>query len=187
MVHLEYGIGRYEGLSEIPREGGGEEKVMVIQYAKRARVYVPMEQANQISKYVGLGRKNPPLNELGDGKWGRSKVRAERAAVEYAGRLLEIQAQRMSAVGNAFPADTHWQREFEEACPFEETQDQWRAIEAVKRDMESERPMDRLICGDVGFGKTEVALRAAFKAVMGRRQVAVLVPTSSIIGRSARG
>jgi transcription-repair coupling factor (superfamily II helicase) len=178
VVHLEYGIGRYEGLSEIPREGGGEEKVMVIEYAKRARVYVPMEQANQISKYVGLGRKNPPLNELGDGKWGRSKVRAERAAVEYAGRLLEIQAQRMSAVGIASPPDTHWQHEFEDSCPFEETQDQLRAIEAVKRDMESERPMDRLICGDVGFGKTEVALRAAFKAVMGRRQVAVLVPTT---------
>jgi len=177
VVHLEHGIGRYEGLRDIPREGTSEQ-VLVLHFANEARLYVPLEQSGLITRYVGIGRKNPPLSELGDGKWARARKNAEAAVFQYAGRLLALQAERETNNGFAFPPDNRWVEEFEDAFPFKETPDQLTAVAAAKADMESPRPMDRLICGDVGFGKTEVAIRAAFKAVMGGKQVAILVPTT---------
>jgi transcription-repair coupling factor (superfamily II helicase) len=177
VVHLEHGIARFEGLREMPR-GEGTEQVLTLSFAHGARVYVPLEQSGMVSRYVGLGRKNPPLSELGDGKWNRARKNAEKAIFDYAGRLLRLHAERETESGYAFSPDTHWVEEFERAFPYTETPDQLKAIADTKRDMESKRPMDRLICGDVGFGKTEVALRAAFKAVMGGKQVAMLVPTT---------
>ncbi|MCX8510408.1 MAG: helicase-related protein, partial [Chthoniobacteraceae bacterium] len=177
VVHLEHGIGRYEGLRDIPREGTSEQ-VLVLHFANEARLYVPLEQSGLITRYVGIGRKNPPLSELGDGKWARARKNAEAAVFQYAGRLLALQAERETNNGFAFPPDNRWVEEFEDAFPFKETPDQLTAVAAAKADMESPRPMDRLICGDVGFGKTEVAIRTAFKAVMGGKQVAMLVPTT---------
>ena len=177
VVHLEHGIGRFEGLRDIPREGTSEQ-VLVLHFANEARLYVPLDQSGLITRYVGIGRKNPPLSELGDGKWARARKNAEAAVFQYAGRLLALQAERETNSGFAFPPDNRWVEEFEDAFPFKETPDQLTAVAAAKADMESPRPMDRLICGDVGFGKTEVAIRAAFKAVMGGKQVAMLVPTT---------
>ncbi len=199
VVHLEHGIGRYEGMRSIPRGDGvlgqaprlpnGEasealalqsatEEVLVVAFANEAKLYVPLEQSFLISRYVGVGRNNPPLSTLGDGKWSKAKKSAEQAVFDYAARLLAVHAARETAVGHAFSPDTKWQHEFEASFLYKETPDQLTAINAVKADMESEQPMDRLICGDVGFGKTEVAIRAAFKAVMGGKQVAILVPTT---------
>ncbi len=178
VVHLEHGIGRYEGMKAIPRADGKAEEVLVVAFAEDARLYVPLEQSYLVSRYVGVGKKNPPLSTLGDGKWARAKKNAEKAVFDYASKLLAVHAERETAKGFAFPPDNKWQREFESSFLFKETADQLTAITAAKADMESERPMDRLICGDVGFGKTEVAIRAAFKAVMGGKQVAILVPTT---------
>ncbi|MEY5026296.1 MAG: transcription-repair coupling factor, partial [Verrucomicrobiota bacterium] len=177
VVHLEHGIARFEGLHEIPREGIPEQ-VLVLSFAHQAKMYVPLEQSGAVARYVGIGKKNPPLSELGDGKWARARKNAERSVFDYAARLLALHAERETCIGNATAPDTRWQKEFEAAFPYRETADQLTAIAATKADMESARPMDRLICGDVGFGKTEVAIRAAFKAVMGGKQVAMLVPTT---------
>lgn len=174
VVHLEHGIGRYLGM-EKPSDGG---EMLAIEFANEARLYVPLDQAWQVSRYVGLGKRNPPLSELGDSKWQRARSKAERSIFEYAATMLRLQAERETNVGHAFGPDTHWQQEFEKSFLFSPTPDQARAIEETKADMEAPRPMDRLICGDVGFGKTEVAIRAAFKAVMGGKQVAVLAPTT---------
>jgi transcription-repair coupling factor (superfamily II helicase) len=178
VVHLEHGIGRYEGMKSIPRGDGQSEDVLVVVFANEARLYVPLEQSFLVSRYVGVGRKNPPLSALGDGKWAKAKKSAEKAVFDYAAKLLQIHAERETAKGHAFPPDNKWQHEFETSFLYKETPDQLTAIAATKADMESERPMDRLICGDVGFGKTEVAIRAAFKAVTGGKQVAILVPTT---------
>lgn len=178
VVHLEHGIGRYEGMKSIPRADGKTEEVLVVAFADDARLYVPLEQSYLVSRYVGVGKKNPALSVLGDGKWAKAKKNAEKAVFDYASKLLAVHAERETAVGHAFPPDNKWQREFESSFLFKETADQLTAIAAAKADMESERPMDRLICGDVGFGKTEVAIRAAFKSVMGGKQVAILVPTT---------
>jgi len=178
VVHLEHGIGRFEGMKSIPRADGKNEEVLVVAFADDARLYVPLEQSYLVSRYVGVGKKNPPLSMLGDGKWAKAKKNAEKAVFDYAAKLLVVHAERETARGFAFPPDNKWQREFETSFLFKETPDQITAIAASKADMESERPMDRLICGDVGFGKTEVAIRAAFKAVMGGKQVAILVPTT---------
>ncbi|MEA3211997.1 MAG: hypothetical protein QOE70_5054 [Chthoniobacter sp.] len=178
VVHLEHGIGRYDGMKSIPSADGRTEEVLVIAFADDARLYVPLEQSFLIARYVGVGKKNPALSALGDGKWAKAKKNAEKAVFDYAAKLLEVHAQRETAKGHAFPPDNKWQREFESSFLFKETPDQLSAIIAAKADMESERPMDRLICGDVGFGKTEVAIRAAFKSVMGGKQVAILVPTT---------
>ncbi|RYD29894.1 MAG: hypothetical protein EOP86_20870, partial [Verrucomicrobiaceae bacterium] len=172
VVHQEYGIGRYRGLIQRAAPNGLEEDVVVLEYADDSRLYVPLPQAWLISRYIGVGKKTPDLNTLGDGKWGKTKKAAERSIFEYAEKLLGMQAQRQSGHGFAFPPDTRWQVEFEGSFLYKETTVQLRAIEDTKHDMGQERPMDRLICGDVGFGKTEVAIRAAFKAVMGGRQVA---------------
>ena len=142
------------------------------------KLYVPVSEAHLVSKYVGTGRARPPLSILGGKRWAKAKADAEKAVSDVAADLLKLQASREAQPGHEFGDDTPWQREFEGSFPFEETPDQWTAIEAAKRDMQQPKPMDRLVCGDVGFGKTEVAIRAAFKAVMGGKQVAVLVPTT---------
>ena len=178
VVHLEHGIGRYEGMKFIPNADGKAEEVLVVAFADDARLYVPLEQSFLISRYVGVGKRNPQLSQLGDGKWAKAKKSAEKAVFDYASKLLAMHAERETAQGFAFPQDTKWQHEFEASFLFKETPDQITAIAATKADMESERPMDRLICGDVGFGKTEVAIRAAFKAVTAGKQVAILVPTT---------
>jgi transcription-repair coupling factor (superfamily II helicase) len=177
VVHIEHGIGRYQGLLEIETPGGRQE-VLSIEYADHARVHLPVSQAHLLSRYVGFGRQRPPLHRLGGKRWTREKIAAELAVRDLAGQLLETQAARQTLGGHAFAADNAWQHEFEETFPYEETPDQIRAVRDVKADMEQARPMDRLICGDVGYGKTEVAMRAAFKAVLDGRQVALLVPTT---------
>jgi transcription-repair coupling factor (superfamily II helicase) len=196
VVHLQHGIGRYVGLQVLPlgagtrpTEGTGAtahagQECLVIEYAPSdptqppPRLYVPVTEAHLVSKYVGTGKARPPLNTLGGTRWAKAKAHAERAVRDVASDLLAIQAARESQSGHAFAPDSPWQREFESAFIFEETPDQDRAIVETKADMERPKPMDRLICGDVGFGKTEVGIRAAFKAVMDGKQVAVLVPTT---------
>ena len=177
VVHVQHGIGKYLGLKSLDFNGTKQE-VLSIEYADEARLYVPIDQAHLVSKYVGAGKRQPPLHQLGGALWQRQKLSAERAIMDLAANLLEIQAARNILEGHAFSPDTAWQHEFEAAFVYDETPDQLTAIEEVKRDMESSRPMDRLICGDVGYGKTEVAIRAAFKAVMDGYQVAVLCPTT---------
>ena len=177
VVHLDYGIARYRGLGVLAgQEDAGE--VLTLEFARGSKLYVPLEQGWKVSRYVGVGRRNPALSDLGDERWQRARARAEKSVLAYAEKLLRVQAERESQPGTAFPPDNTWQCEFEESFPFEETPDQLRAIAESKKDMESPKPMDRLICGDVGFGKTEVAIRAAFKAVMGGKQVAFLAPTT---------
>ena len=176
VVHLEHGIGRFLGLQ---RMGGPETgEVLAIEFAEEAKLFVPLEQAFMVSRYVGIGKKSPPLSSLADAKWTRAKKNAVSSIFDYAGKMLALQAERQTQRGHAFGGDTKWQLEFEHSFPFRETPDQWKAIAETKRDMEEPRSMDRLICGDVGFGKTEVAIRAAFKAVMEGKQVAVLTPTT---------
>jgi transcription-repair coupling factor (superfamily II helicase) len=177
VVHVEHGIGKYLGIQEL-EQGGVRSECVVLEFAEDARLYVPFEQAFLISRYVGIGKRFPPLSNLGDAKWSKAKKAAETAVFDYAARLLALQAQRNTLPGYSFPLDSKWQQEFEASFLYTETPDQLRAIEETKRDMETEQPMDRLICGDVGFGKTEVAIRAAFKAVMSGKQAAVLVPTT---------
>jgi transcription-repair coupling factor (superfamily II helicase) len=173
VVHLEHGIGRFWGLQSI-----GKDEVLSIEFADEAKVYVPLEQAYLVSRYVGVGKKSPPLSSLGDAKWARAKKNAAASIFDYAGKMLALQAERQTHPGHAFAPDSKWQTEFEHSFPFRETPDQLKAIIDTKIDMERSQPMDRLICGDVGFGKTEVAIRAAFKAVMDGKQVAVLAPTT---------
>src|SRR5438876_3219331 len=197
VVHLEHGIGRFLGLMKLPVAEGRaaaspaslelrppekarlvETEVLALEFADEATLYVPLEQAYLVSRYVGAGKKSPPLSSLGDGRWARAKVKAAASIFDYAGKMLAIQAERQMHPGSAFAPDTKWQAEFEHSFPFRETPDQMKAIIDAKIDMERLRSMDRLICGDVGFGKTEVAVRAAFKARMDGKQVAVLAPTT---------
>ena len=175
VVHLDHGIGRFLGMQTEP---GGTSEVLAVEFANDARLYVPLDQAWQVSRYVGLGRKTPELSELGDERWQRAKDKAHKGIYDYAVRMLQVLAERETGSGFAFPRDSRWQQEFERSFLFTETTDQVRAISETKADMESVRPMDRLICGDVGFGKTEVAIRAAFKAVTGGRQAALIAPTT---------
>ncbi|HOU21526.1 MAG TPA: transcription-repair coupling factor, partial [Kiritimatiellia bacterium] len=177
VVHVDHGIGKYLGLYEIVFDGQLQE-ALAVEYAENARLYVPTSQTHLLSRYIGVGRIKPPLHALGGKRWLKEKIAAERAASDLAAQMLETQARRAALDGHAFAKDAPWQFDFEQGFPFQETDDQLRAIADVKRDMESSRPMDRLICGDVGYGKTEVAMRAAFKAVMDGKQVAVLVPTT---------
>jgi len=177
VVHLEHGVGRFLGLEKFAVQNGAQE-VLLLQFADEAKLYVPLEQAYLVSRYVGVGKKSPPLSSLGDAKWARAKKNAAASIFDYAGKMLAVQAERETHPGHAFGPDTKWQAEFEHSFPFRETPDQLRTIVETKIDMEQPRPMDRLICGDAGFGKTEVAVRAAFKAVMDGKQVAVLAPTT---------
>jgi len=178
VVHLEHGVARFAGLMRIPTTTNGEQEVLALEFADEAKLYVPLEQAYLVSRYVGVGKRSPQLSSLADSKWARAKKNAASSIFDYAGKMLAVQAERETVPGHAFGPDTKWQREFEHSFPFRETPDQMKAIIDAKIDMEQPRPMDRLICGDVGFGKTEVAIRAAFKAVMDGRQVAVLAPTT---------
>ena len=176
VVHLEHGIGRFLGLQ--PLGGAERSEVLTIEFADEAKLYVPLEQAFMVSRYVGVGKKSPPLSSLADARWTRAKKNAAASIFDYAGKMLALQAERETKRGHVFGPDTKWQLEFEHSFPYRETPDQLTAIADTKRDMEEPRSMDRLICGDVGFGKTEVAIRAAFKAVMEGKQVAVLTPTT---------
>src|SRR5438270_6335389 len=178
VVHLEHGIGRFLQLTEMPTGGGTNQEVLALEFAEEAKLYVPLEQAYLVSRYVGVGKKSPPLSSLADTKWTRAKRNAAVSIFDYAGKMLALQAARQTNPGHAFAPDTKWQAEFEHSFPYRETPDQFKAIIEPQSDMERPRPMDRLICGDVGFGKTEVAIRAAFKAVIDGKQVAVLAPTT---------
>ena len=178
VVHLEHGVGRFLQLTRVPSPGGEMQEALALEFASDSRLYVPLEQAFLVSRYVGVGKKSPPLSSLADAKWARAKKNAVASIFDYAGKMLAVQAERETQLGHAFGPDTKWQSEFEHSFPFRETPDQLTAISATKHDMELPRSMDRLICGDVGFGKTEVAIRAAFKAVMEGKQVAVLAPTT---------
>ncbi len=178
VVHLEHGVGRFLQLTRVPSPAGEMQEALALEFANDSRLYVPLEQAYLVSRYVGVGKKSPPLSSLADAKWTRAKKTAAASIFDYAGKMLAVQAERETQLGHAFGPDTKWQREFEHSFPFRETPDQLNAITATKNDMERSRSMDRLICGDVGFGKTEVAIRAAFKAVMEGKQVAVLTPTT---------
>ncbi|HXP34772.1 MAG TPA: transcription-repair coupling factor [Chthoniobacterales bacterium] len=178
VVHLEHGVARFAGLTRIPTSTNGEQEVLALEFANEAKLYVPLEQAYLVSRYVGVGKRSPQLSSLADSKWARAKKNAASSILDYAGKMLAVQAERETVPGHTFAPDTKWQREFEHSFPFRETPDQMKAIIDTKIDMEQPRPMDRLICGDAGFGKTEVAIRAAFKAVMDGRQVAVLAPTT---------
>ena len=180
VVHLHHGIALYKGVTTLPAAEGvaAEAEVLALEFAGQSKLYVPVEQSYLVTKYVGVGRRHPPLDTLGGSRWERAKISAQKAVMDYAAQLLSVQAERDALPGHAYPSDTAWQQEFEEAFMYEETEDQARAIVETKQDMESRRPMDRLICGDVGFGKTEVAIRAVFKAVQDGRQAAFLVPTT---------
>ena len=178
VVHAEHGVGRYLGLQRLPAADGSEGEVLALEFAGDSRLFVPIDQAWQVSRYVGVGKHAPDLSSLGDDKWSKTRRAAEKSVFLYAGRLLRLQAERETGQGHPYGPDTPWQRELEQSFPYRETPDQLRAIAEIKQDMESRRPMDRLLCGDVGFGKTEVALRAAFKALMGGKQVVFLAPTT---------
>jgi transcription-repair coupling factor (superfamily II helicase) len=177
VVHEDHGIGRYLGLRTMS-VGDREGDFLLLEYAEGGRLYVPVERLDLVSKYLGGDAGGARLDRMGGASWQRVKESVRAALREMAEGLLKLYAQRAVAEGHAFTADAPWQREFEAAFRFEETPDQLRAIEEVKRDMQAGRPMDRLVAGDVGYGKTEVALRAAFKAVADGYQVAVLVPTT---------
>ncbi|MEK7693153.1 MAG: transcription-repair coupling factor, partial [Chloroflexota bacterium] len=177
VVHIEHGIARFAGLVR-KDVGGNEREFLELQYADGDRLYVPTEQVDRVSRYVGPSEHRPSLTRLGSQEWPRAKARVRRAVQELATELLRLYASREVAVGHAFSPDAAWQTELEASFPYVETPDQAGAIRDVKRDMEDVRPMDRLVCGDVGYGKTEVAVRAAFKAVTDGTQVAVLVPTT---------
>ena len=173
VVHYEYGIGRFKGIQQ-----GDEGDELVLEYRDGVQLGVPLEQAHLVGKYVGLGGKTPELNKLGGAAWKTARKAAEKSIMDYAAQLLRVQAERQGEVGFAHPPDSRWMWEFERSFHYTETTDQRRAIDETKLDLESTRPMDRLICGDVGFGKTEVAIRGAFKAITSGKQVAILVPTT---------
>ncbi len=179
VVHVEHGIARYLGLQQLTA-GGQEGDFLHLMYAGTDRLYVPVSKLHLVQRYVGgdAAGGGPALDRLGGTTWARAKERVKASVRELAGELLRLYAARQVLSGHGFAPDTPWQKEFEAAFPYEETPDQLQAIRDVKRDMEAPQPMDRLVCGDVGYGKTEVALRAAFKAVMDGKQVAVLVPTT---------
>ena len=177
VVHINHGIGQYLGVETLKVENHYKD-YLHIKYAGKDRLYVPTDQINLLQRYVGLEDQAPRLSKLGGNEWARVKKRTKESVQEMAEGLIRLYAERESVEGFAYPPDTPWQRDFEASFPYEETPDQLEAIAAVKRDMEKKRPMDRLLCGDVGYGKTEVAIRAAFKAVSNNKQVGVLVPTT---------
>lgn len=177
VVHVDYGVGKFKGIHKRKLDGS-EREYLLVEYAGGDMLYVPIHQADRLSKYVGSDGGAPTINRLGTPEWARTKERTQKAVEEVAEDLLQLYAARRVVRGHAFSPDTPWQHEMEASFPYVETEDQLRAIGEVKSDMERNRPMDRLLCGDVGYGKTEVALRAAFKAVMDGKQVALLVPTT---------
>ncbi len=180
VVHESHGIGRYMGTVRLSSEGTLRD-FLHIQYLGSDKLYVPTDQLDRVQKYIGSEGEPPKMNRLSGGEWQRQKAKVKSSIREIAGELVKLYAARTSSIGHAFSPDTPWQREFEDRFDFEETQDQILAIEDIKRDMESDRVMDRLLCGDVGYGKTEVALRAIFKCVMDGRQAALLAPTTILV------
>ncbi|MBB4937613.1 transcription-repair coupling factor (superfamily II helicase) [Streptosporangium album] len=178
VVHEQHGVGRYIEMVQRTVQGATRE-YLVIEYARGDRLYVPTDQLDEVTRYVG--GESPTLNRMGGADWAKAKTKAKKAVKEIAGELIRLYSARMASPGHAFGPDTPWQREMEDAFPYAETGDQLEAIDEVKRDMERPIPMDRLICGDVGYGKTEIAVRAAFKAVQDGKQVAVLVPTTLLV------
>ena len=185
VVHLAHGIGRYRGLKLLDKEAGAEEH-LELEYAEGTRIFVPTSKIELVQKYVGGRKAKPALAKIGGTAWLRQKKAAERAVEDLAVDMLQVQAAREARPGITFPADTPWQQEFDAAFPYQETPDQLTAIAAIKQDMQLSKPMDRLLCGDVGFGKTEMAIRAAFKAIDAGYQVAVLVPTTILAEQHRR-
>lgn len=185
VVHVAHGIARYRGL-RLLEKGPQSEEHLELEFAENTRIYVPVAKIDLVQKYVGGTKARPKLARIGGRTWSRQKAAAERAVVDLAADMLELQAARQSRPGIAFPPDTDWQREFDAAFPYVETADQTAGLAAIKRDMQAARPMDRLVCGDVGYGKTELAMRAAFKAVDAGYQVAVLVPTTVLADQHGR-
>jgi transcription-repair coupling factor (superfamily II helicase) len=177
VVHIDHGIARFHGLAMMSSDGM-EREYLVLEYAAGDKLYVPTERIDRISRYIGAGDQAPHLSRLRSPEWQRTKKRVKESVAEIAHELLDLYAAREVAPGFAFSADSLWQQELEASFPYMETPDQIEAIMTVKEDMEKAKPMDRLICGDVGYGKTEIALRAAFKTVMDNKQVAILVPTT---------
>jgi transcription-repair coupling factor (superfamily II helicase) len=185
VVHVGHGIARYRGLILLEKNGQVEEH-LELEFHGRTKLYVPSTKIGLVQKYIGGAKSRPTLGKLGGRLWGRQKERVEEAVNDLAADMLELQAARASRPGITFPADTEWQREFDASFPYHETNDQLITIEAIKHDMCLPRPMDRLLCGDVGYGKTEVAMRAAFKTVDAGYQVAVLVPTTLLCEQHLR-
>src|SRR5258708_6221992 len=177
VVHVDHGIGQFEGLRQIESDGHRSE-FMLLKYADDARLYVPLERMDLVQSYRVLEGTHPPLDKLGGTVWNARKTRARKSVEDMADQLLALYSQRRTTTGFAFSPDGNFQRVLEDAFEFEETTDQVAAIGDIKRDMERAEPMDRLLCGDVGYGKTEVAMRAAFKTVVDNKQVAVLAPTT---------
>ena len=177
VVHIDHGIGRFEGISQLEINGQRQE-VMTILYADDARLHVPVSHAHLLSRYIGVAGQRVKLHKLGAKRWQQDCIKAERSIVDYAAALLEVQAHRNARPGFSYDVAPPWMESFEAAFPFQETPDQLKCIEAIKEDMAATKPMDRLICGDAGYGKTEIAMRAAFLAVMNGKQVAVLTPTT---------
>ncbi len=185
VVHVSHGIGRYKGLRLLEKEGRTEE-FLDLEFAESTRIYVPASAIELVQKYVGGSKLSPKLAKVGGKLWEKQKQAVRDAIADMAADMIELQAKRESRPGIAFPPDTPWQRQFAESFPFDPTPDQKTAAEAIRGDMERARPMDRLLCGDVGFGKTEMAMRAAFKAVEAGHQVAVLVPTTVLCEQHRR-
>ncbi len=177
IVHIDYGIGKYIGMQKMRKEGTSRD-YFVLEYKTGDKLFVPSRDLHKLQRYISFHRRPPRLNSLKAKGWDKTKKNASKGAAKTAKDLLALQARREASRGYGFSKDTDWQQEVEEAFPYKETPDQLKATKAVKEDMEKKRPMDRLLCGDVGYGKTEVALRAAFKAVMDNKQVAFLVPTT---------
>jgi transcription-repair coupling factor (superfamily II helicase) len=177
VVHENHGIGQYVGIEKLT-VGGLTRDYLNIKYGGNDKLYIPTDQLDMIQKYIGGEDKLPKLNKLGSAEWNKIKSKAQHSIQALAIDLLKLYAERQQKIGYAFSADSRWQKEFEDMFPYEETEDQLRCIEEIKKDMEDERVMDRLLCGDVGYGKTEVALRAAFKCVMDGKQAAILAPTT---------
>ncbi|HLS52590.1 MAG TPA: DEAD/DEAH box helicase, partial [Tissierellaceae bacterium] len=177
IVHENHGIGRYEGIEQLDIQGIKKD-YLTIRYRDQDKLYIPIDQMNLIQKYVGSDAAKPRINRLNSGEWQRTKGRARKAVEDMAEDLLKLYAKRANLKGHAFSKDSPWQKQFEDLFPFEETEGQINSTLEIKKDMEKPKPMDRLLCGDVGYGKTEVALRAAFKALIDGKQVAILVPTT---------
>ncbi len=177
VVHVDHGVGRFIGLVNRIIDDA-EREYLCVEYAEGDQLFVPVHQADRLTRYMGPDSRQPSPTRLGGVEWRNIKQRVQKAVEDVAEELLDLYARRQTITGYTFSQDTPWQRELEASFPYIETEDQLQVIQEVKRDMESPRPMDRLVCGDVGYGKTEVALRAAFKAVMDHQQVAILVPTT---------
>ena len=177
VVHANHGIGVYKGIKQMTAAGTTRDYLDIV-YDKGDKLYVPVDQLDLVQKYIGSEGNSPKINKLGGAEWQKAKAKARKSINEIAQDLVKLYATRATLKGHSFRKDTEWQRQFEDEFPYEETPDQLTSLEEIKTDMESDKPMDRLLCGDVGYGKTEVAIRAAFKAVMDGKQVAFLVPTT---------